>query len=121
MSGTNALIVCKKGIFVEVDVVAEGEGVGEAVGADGPVFGDGGFDLHGVVAGLGGGEFDEPIIELSAGPDCALVLGESGVEGGDAGALVVAENHLVVVVVGGAGGEEEDKEEREGSEGGVME
>ena len=77
---------------VEVYVVAEGEGVVESVAADGPVFGDGWLYLE------CGVEFDESVVELPADPDDALVFGEGGVEGGDAGAFVVAEYHFVRVV-----------------------
>ena len=85
------------------DVVSKGEIVGEAVRTDNPAFCNARLNLQ------GGIQFYQAVVQLAAGPDDALVFGESGVEGGDAGTLIVAEYHLVLVTVAGAGCEEEDE------------
>ena len=83
----------EQGVFVEVNVVSEGECVGFAVGTDVPGFGDGGLGLQLLV------ETNQPVVQLGASPDDGLVFGEGGVEGSDAGRLVVAE-YLFVGIVG---------------------
>ena len=83
----------EEGAFVEKNVPAEGESVGFAVGADGPLAGYAGLWLQLFV------EADKAVVQLCAAPNEGLVLGKGGVEGGDARRFVVAE-YLPLAVVG---------------------
>ena len=88
---------------MEHNIIAQREGVLQSVAADGPALGNGGLHRqHGV-------ELHEAVVELAAGPDDGLVAGKGGVEGGDAGTLVVAEDHLVVVAMGRTGGKQQQE------------
>ena len=87
-------VVCvEQRVFVKQNIAPQGEGVGLAVGADGPAVGDARLWLQLFV------EAHKAVIQLCAAPDEGLVFGIGRVEGGNARRLVVAE-YLFVAVVG---------------------
>lgn len=88
--------IAKEFGMMKLDIVAKDEGIGLSVGRNDPPLGNTGLGLKMFV------EADESVVNLAAPPDDGLVFGKCGVEGGDAGRLVVSKYLFVAIVGDGA-------------------